>query len=192
MGEVKGRGHTISPASIRSISFVFYANRPNHSYCMTQIMFYHKLKKHLSKNKANLRDLIAAAGLVILLELNSNRPFSSIIFKFNEWPCKTIRHLFYAMSSFVHYFKAIREFKLELQSGNAQFGSKSTTFFVLCDLEIWFMTLKNNRAHPLCYSKLCASFYSHWWIQNGVRVRKRPNWVKIGDFLSCVTLKFDG
>ena len=23
-------------------------------------------------------------------------------------------------------------------------------------------------------------------------VRKRPNWVKIGDVLSCVTLKFDG
>ena len=30
-----------------------------------------------------------------------------------------IEHLFYAMSSFVHYFKAISEFKLELQSENA-------------------------------------------------------------------------
>ena len=27
---------------------------------------------------------------------------------------KTIGHLFYAMSSFVHYFKDISEFKLEL------------------------------------------------------------------------------
>ena len=118
-------------------------------------------------------------------------------------------------------------------------------FFVLCDIEIWRMTLKNNRAPLLCYIKLCgsfqthwwipnlvtvlecsirvkmddffsrvtskfyrwrweknrapllcyfklcASFRSHWWIQTGVTVRKRPIWVKIGDFLSCVTSTFD-
>ena len=27
---------------------------------------------------------------------------------------------------------------------------------------IWWMTLKTNRAHLLCYVKLCASFQSHW------------------------------
>ena len=54
------------------------------------------------------------------------------------------------------------------------------------------MTLKNNRALLLCYFKLCASFHSHWWIQTGVTVRKRPIWVKLDDFLSRVTLKFDG
>ena len=63
-------------------------------------------------------------------------------------------------------------------------------FFVLCDLEIWQMTLKNNRAPLLCYFKLYASFPSHWWIQTGVTVRKRPSWVKIDDFFSCVTLQF--
>ena len=41
---------------------------------------------------------------------------------------KTIRHLFYATSSFVHHFVATGVFKLELQSGNAQFGSNSTIF----------------------------------------------------------------
>ena len=41
---------------------------------------------------------------------------------------KTIGHLFYATSSFVHHFVAIGDFKLELQSGNAQFGSNSTIF----------------------------------------------------------------
>ena len=41
-------------------------------------------------------------------------------------PGKTIGHLFYATSSFVHHFVAIGEFKLELQSGNAQSGSNST------------------------------------------------------------------
>ena len=43
-----------------------------------------------------------------------------------------IGHLFYTTSSFVHHFKSISEFKLELQSGNAQFGSKSTFFFLIC------------------------------------------------------------
>ena len=43
-------------------------------------------------------------------------------------------------------------------------------FFVPCDLEIWWMTLKNNRAPLLCYFKLCTSFQSHWWIQTGVTV----------------------
>ena len=48
--------------------------------------------------------------------------------KFDRWPSKTIRHLFYATSSFVHHFIAIGEFKLEVQSGNTQFGLNSTIF----------------------------------------------------------------
>ena len=63
--------------------------------------------------------------------------------------------------------------------------------FVPCDLEIWWMILENNRAPLLCYFKLYASFRSHRWIQAGVTVRKRPIWVKIDDFFSCVTLQFD-
>ena len=90
-------------------------------------------------NKANLRDLIAATGLVILLKLDSNR-----------------------------------------------------RFFSPCDLEIWWMTLKNNRAPLLCYLKLFASFCSHWWIQTGVKVWKRLIWVKNDHFFSRVTLQFDG
>ena len=93
----------------------------------------------LFTNKANLRDLIAATGLVILLKLDLNR-----------------------------------------------------RFFTPCDLNIWWMTPKNNRAPLLCYFKLFASFRSHWWIQTGVTVRKRLIWVKIDAFFSRVTLKFDG
>ena len=44
----------------------------------------------------------------------------------------------------------------------------------------------------LCCLKIRASFHSHRWIQPKVTVRKRSIRVKIGDFLSCVTLKFDG
>ena len=68
----------------------------------------------------------------------------------------------------------------------------SAIYFVPCDLEIWQMTLKNNRAHFLCCFKLCASFRGHRWIQTGITLQKRSIRVKIGDFLSQVTLKFDG
>ena len=150
--------------------------------------------------------------------------FSRVTFKLDRWPWKTKEHLFYATSTFVHYFVAIGEFKLELQSGNAQFGSKSTIFlavwpsnlmddleqgksegfescdrrpafsletpnlgqnpwcFVPRDLEIWWMTLEKNKASLLCCFKLCAIFHSHWWIQAGVTVRKRPMRVKFDDF----------
>ena len=85
----------------------------------------------LLRNKANLRDLIAATGLVIVLKLDSNH-----------------------------------------------------RFFSPCDLEIWWMTPKKNPASLLSYFKLCVSFHTHWWIQTGVTVRKRPIWVKIDDFLA--------
>ena len=50
---------------------------------------------------------------------------SHVTLKFDKWPWKTIGHLFYATSSFVHHFIAICEFKMELQSRKAKFGSKS-------------------------------------------------------------------
>ena len=59
-------------------------------------------------------------------------------------------------------------------------------FLEPCDLEIWRMTLKNNRAPPLCCFQLCAWFHCHMWIQTGVRVWKRLSWV-----LTSVTLTFD-
>ena len=59
-------------------------------------------------------------------------------------------------------------------------------FLEPCDLEIWRMTLKNNRAPPICCFQLCAWFHCHMWIQTGVRVWKRLSWV-----LTSVTLTFD-
>ena len=96
--------------------------------------------------------------------------------KFDGWPSKTIGHLLQSTPSFVHHFKAIGQFKLELQSGNAQFGSKSAIFHP-CDLGIWRMTLKNYRAPLLSNIKLCASFHHHMSIQTGGTVRKHLNWV---------------
>ena len=115
-----------------------------------------------------------------------NRPFlSRVTLKFDRWHWKTIGHLFYATSRFVHHLIAMGHFKLELESGNAKFGSKSA-IFAPCDHEIWLMTLKNKRAPPLCSLKLYAWFNCHMQIQTGVRVRKRLSWM-----LTSVTLTFD-
>ena len=54
--------------------------------------------------------------------------FSRVTLQFDVLPWKTIGNLFNATSSFVHHFVAIGDLKLELQSGNAQFGSSSTIF----------------------------------------------------------------
>ena len=142
---------------------------------------------------ANLRDLIAATGLVILLKLDWNRRFfARVTLKFGGWPRKIIRHVSYTTSSFNLCI-------ISDPSGNSNWRYSPETanlgqnrrFFAPCDLWIWRMTLKNNRAPLLFHFKLCASFRSHWWIQTWVTVRKRPIWVKFDDFQSRVTSKFD-
>ena len=86
-----------------------------------------------------------------------------VTLKFYEWPWKTIGHLFYTHSSFMHHTIAIGGFRFEFQPGNVQIGS-NWMIFAPCVIGISRMTLKNNRA-PLLYPfKLNASFHSHWWI----------------------------
>ena len=110
---------------------------------------------------------------------------SHVTLKFNGWPWKTIGHLFYVASSFVHHFIAIGEFKLKLQSGNAQFGSKSAIFLSRVTLKFDEWPLKNNKAPLLSNIKLYTSFHHHMWIQTGVTVQKRLSWV-----LTSVALTF--
>ena len=59
---------------------------------------------------------------------------------------------------------------------------KGGDFFVPRGLEIWWMTLKNNRAPLLYYIKLCAAFQSYWHIQTRVTVQKRSIRVKNWQF----------
>ena len=149
--------------------------------------------EHSGINKANLRDLLAATGLVILLKLDSNCRFFS--------PCDleilwmTSKNDRAPLLDYIKLFCIILDPSVNsnwsycpatLNSGQNQ------RFIVPGDLEIWWMTLKNNRAPLPCCFKLCASFHSHWWIQIQVTVRKRSIRVEIGDLLSHVTLKFDG
>ena len=53
--------------------------------------------------------------------------------KFDRWPWKTIGHLFYTTSSFVHHFIVIGEFKLELQSRNRNWDMNSVTMTLKFD-----------------------------------------------------------
>ena len=103
--------------------------------------------------------------------------------KFDRWPWKTLG--LYTTSSFLHHFKSISEFKLELQSGNAQFGSNC--YFVPCDLEIWWMI-----GH-LFYT---TSSFVHYFKSIGevkleIEYRNAQFGSKMVFFLSCVTLKFE-
>ena len=87
-------------------------------------------------------------------------------------------------SSLVHHFKAIGESKLELQSGNAQIGSKSA---ILCLVRPW------NLMDDLEKQKGTSRFVRHFkTIVNSSWSISPEIGVKIGDFLSDVTLNFYG
>ena len=85
------------------------------------------------------------------------------------------------MAPLLYYIKLCASFQIHqwIQTG-------------VTNLDIWCMTVKNNRAPFLYYIILCALFRSHWYIQTGVTVRKRSIRVKIGDFLSRVTWNMNG
>ena len=57
--------------------------------------------------------------------------------------------------------------------------------FVLLDMEIWWMTLKNNRTPLLYYIKLCATLEIHGYIQLGATVWKHSIRVKLVIFCSA-------
>ena len=75
--------------------------------------------------------------------------------KFDGWPWKTIGHLFYATSSFVHHFVAIGEFRLELQSGNAHSGSNSTIFRAVWPCNLTDDLEKQQGTSPKQHQALC-------------------------------------
>ena len=91
---------------------------------------------------------------------------SRVTLKFDEWPWKTIGHLFYATSTFMHNFVAIGEFKLELQSGNAQFGSKLTIFRAVWPWNLMDDLEKQYGTYPKHHQALCIISSSY----------VNPNW----------------
>ena len=107
--------------------------------------------------------------------------WSPVTLKFDVWLWKTIGHLYYVTSSSMHHFVVIVNSSWSYSPETPNLG-QNRWLFEPCDLAIWRMTLKNNRAPFLCYFKLCASFCSHRWFQTWVTVRKHPIWVKFDDF----------
>ena len=163
----------------------------------------------LKNNRAPLLSSILQQALCIILKPSVNSHFESqsgnaqfgsksttfftcATSKFNGWPWKITGHLSLLRQDLCIISKpppVDSNLSYSLETVNS---GENRWFIVACDLEIWLITLKNNRAHLLCCFKLCASFHSHQWIETGVTVRKRPNWVTIDDHFTRVTLKFDG
>ena len=105
------------------------------------------------------------------------------------WPCNLMDDNRAPLLCYIKLcasFQCHQWIQTKVTVGKRSIRVKSGDFFVPCDLEIWWMTLKNNRAPLLCYFKLCASFHHHIWNQTGVTVRKLLSWV-----LTSVTLTFD-
>ena len=78
-----------------------------------------------------------------------------VTLKFDGWLWKTIGHLSFAVSSFVQHFIAIGEFKLELQSGNAQFGSNSTIFRAVWPWNLTYDLQKQKGTSTMLLQALC-------------------------------------
>ena len=116
----------------------------------------------MTLNKANLRDLIAATGL----KLDWNCQFFNLC-DLEIWWMTSKNY----GAPLLHYIKLCVSSQTPpwIQTGvtvpKRTIRVKIGDFFVPCDIELWRMTLKNNRAPLLHYIKLCASFQTHWWIQ---------------------------
>ena len=124
-----------------------------------------------SQNKANLRDLIAATGLVISNWIQTVNFSARVTLEFDLWPRKTIGHFFYTMSSFVQAF-------CDWPSNLTQIGLDSSIFQPVLP---WNLMDDPKQGKSEGFESCDRPI-----------IRKRPIWVKIGDVLSRVTLKFDG
>ena len=103
------------------------------------------------------------------------------------WPQKTIGHLFYATSRFEHNFIAICEFKLELQFGKSQFGSKSSPVTLKFDRWTW-----KTLGHLFCAT---SNFMHHFVAICEFEMKIQSGNTQYGSksaiFFIHMTLKFD-
>ena len=126
------------------------------------------------------------------IRVNIGDILSCVILKFNGWYWKRIGHLFYTTSSLVHHFKSISEVKLELQSRNSQFGSKSA---ISCPKWPWNLShdLEKQWLH-LCYA--ASSFEHHFKAIGEFNLELQSGTAQLGPklttFFLCVTLNFVG
>ena len=110
--------------------------------------------------------------------------FGQCDLEIDGWPRKTTGHLFYTISNIVHHFKAIGEFKLELQSGKAQFGSCVTLKF-----DGWPWKTIGHLFYTM--SSFVHNFKAICWFKLELQSGNAHFGSKSAIFLSHVTLKFD-
>ena len=146
---------------IQSQNIPYEQNSYYRDFCelpQLQIAYLYIWTKYIKKNKANLRDLIAVTGLVILRKLDSNNWF----FILYDLEIRWITSKKKCTSSRSHQALCI----ISKPSVNSNWGNnpemlnsgQNGQFFVMCDLEIWQMTLKTT-GH-LLYA--IASFVHHF------------------------------
>ena len=147
----------------------------HHSDITSQIdCLFNSVFMQTAKNKANLRDLISATSLVILLKLDSHWRFFSPRELEIWW--KTMEN---NRAPLLYHAKLCASFQSPgwIQTGvtvrkrpnlgqNQWFISRVTLKFYRWP---W-----HNRTPLLCHFTFCASFRIHWWIQTGVTVTDGP------------------
>ena len=100
---------------------------------------------------------------------------SPVTSKCDGWPWKTIGNIFFATSSFVLHFIAIYQFKMELQSRNGEFGSKSA---IICPVWPWDLTDDLGKKGHLFYAT--PSFVYHFIAICEIKVKLQSGNTKFG------------
>ena len=126
----------------------------------------------LIQKQANLRDLIAATDLVVLLKFDPNHRFFSPDDLKICWMTSKKK----GISTILH--QPLWIISNPSVNSNCSYSPETLNsgqnqrFYVPCDLEIWWMTLENNRTFLLYYIKFCVSLRGHLWIQTVVIAQK--------------------
>ena len=168
--KVKAQGHIVGSTSYGLTSLLFHVNWPSHSWNTAFSQFDHENSKSRSWKRSKFK---ATTSVPLSIDSHQFRSMS------NGPPIPVV--LLFQHLILTRQIWGIWKLRPAYSSETPNLG-QNRWCFVPCDLEIWWMTLENNRASLLCCFKLCATFHSHWWIQTGITVRKHPIWVKFDDF----------
>ena len=119
----------------------------------------------------------------------NRRSLSHVTLKFDKWPWIKIGYFLYATSSFVHHFVAIYKFKLESQSRNTKFRSKSVIF--LSRVTSKFYGWLRKRTGHLFYTS--SSFMHHCVVicEFKLELQSGNSQIRTKFVLTSLTLTFD-
>ena len=152
---------------VLSLSIGWHWQLTRHLHCTMSSFVHHFVAS--SAFKLELQFGIAQFGW--------NRHFLSYVpSKFDGWPWQ-----WYSTTSSM-LFQALCLISYLLVNSNSCYSPETPNSaqnwrFSPCDIEIWRMNLKNNRAPLLWHIKFCAAFHCQIWFETGVMIRKWLNLV---------------